>query len=55
MRRFRFSAPSVQATPDSRYTVTASKPNCDDRYRATSGANAAPMIQARSADRAASV
>ena len=26
MRRFRFSAPSVQATPDSRYTVTASRP-----------------------------
>ncbi len=55
IRRLIRSASSVQTTPDSRYTLTAISPNLAERPRATSGANAAPTSQARSADSAAPV
>jgi hypothetical protein len=42
------SAISVQTTPDSRYTVTATGPKRADTPSATSGASAAPISQARS-------
>jgi len=49
------SAISVQATPDSRYTVTATGPKRADTPSATSGASAAPISQARSVVTAAPV
>ena len=47
------SASRVHTAADSRYTLTAPRPNCRDRPRATRGAKAAPISQARSAVKAA--
>lgn len=49
------SASSVQATPDSRYALTAASPKRADRLSATTGAKAAPNSQAKSAVKAAPV
>lgn len=42
------SAIKVHATPESRYTLTATRPKREDRPNATSGAKAAPISQAKS-------
>lgn len=52
---FTRSASKVQATADSRYTVSDPRPKRDDRYSAMTGAKAAPSSQAMSAVSAAPV
>ncbi len=49
------NAINVHATPDSRYTLTATRPNFDESPSATSGANAAPISHAMSVVSAAPV